>query len=233
MIEESIVNVAVDNLPAYFKYRYTFVSNVPVEEQRRIANLIFLHILEHYSHDGRVVMGVEHYTKGMVPTKPHVHIHFVSKCAAKNMRDVIGRKFDFKGRCQTCKAEVLVDEFKFWRYPLKQQKSNTKVFSRSNGFSEEEITRLRDVAYECWKQSAEVFIRKEEAKLERTSRDRLFAYLDGVQISDLRDAMIKAFRYYAEHEDNFNITTVKGYVHIYVMKKGIISVEEMVDKYGM
>lgn len=233
MLSESIVNVATDNLPTFYKYRHTFAANLTLDEQRQLANLIYLHILEHYSHDGRVVMGIEHYTKGMVSTKPHVHIHFVSRCVAKNMRDAIAAKFDFKGRCQSCKAEVLVDEFKFWRYPLKQQKGETKRFSRANGFSDEEISRYRDVAYDCWKQSAEVFIRKEEAKLERTSRDRLYAYLDKLEIDGLRDAMIKAFRYYAENEDNFNITTVKGYVHIYVMKKGIISVEDLVDKYAM
>lgn len=221
--------VSADNLPVFYKYRFTYADNYDRNQQVSLANSIAAEIRALYcNHDNRLVMGIEHYTKGMVSAKPHVHIHFVSKHASDTIRHHLRTKFEMVGRVQVCKAEVLVDEDKFWRYPLKQQKGETKVYYRTFGFEEREQNMI-DVAYACWKQSAEVAIRQEEARQERSSKERLWAYLDTQEYVDIRDSYIKAYEYYAHHEMQFNPQMVRGYVLMYLMKNGIVSAAYLVD----
>lgn len=233
-IVEATQNVSVDNLPVFYKYRFTYPDGDTQENQIMIANQLFSEIQSLYSMDGRMTMGIEHYTKGMVAAKPHVHIHFVSKVASDSIRHHLRDKFEMIGRVQSCKAEVLVDEDKFWRYPLKQQKSETRIYRKQIGFTDEVFHNMIDVAYACWKQSAEVAIRREEARVERTSRDRLYTYLRAEGVDTVRSAMIAACQYYIQFPDEtFNHMVVKGYVQMYCMRAGIVAVEDFVDEYMM
>lgn len=218
---------ASDNLPTYYKYRYTYDLSASLQTQITLANQ-FLAEIRHYMLLPKYTLGIEHYTKGMQPCKPHLHIHFVSKHSSKNIREQLRTKFGLIGRVQSCKAEVNVDEFKFWRYPLKQQSGESKRFFRTEGFSKEDEKHYLDVAYACWKQAAEVSISKQQRKEERSSKDRLFTYLDETfeDSATLRDYRIAAYRYYVEHEDTFSPSSIRGYVYMYVLRRGIISYED-------
>lgn len=227
-VDDSIISA--DRLPVFYKYRFTYPDDTDKPTQIAKANQLAAEIRARYcNHDDRMTVGVEHYTKGMVPAKPHCHIHFVSKASADTIRSHLRTKFEIIGRAQCCKAETLVVEDKFWRYPLKQQSGASSVYSRAYGFTDEEVKNMTDVAYACWRQAAEIAVRKEEARQERSSKDRLWSYLDTQSLDGVRDAMIKAYIYYADHEDSFNTTTVRGYVLMYLMKRGIVSAESLVD----
>lgn len=226
-----------DNLVCYYKYRYTFADTEDtLEIQRCKANQILAE-LTGYMYEPKYTLGIECYTKGMQPTKPHLHIHFLSKHPRKNIREQLRSKLNMVGRnIQSIKPEVLVDEMKFWRYPLKQQKGETKRYYRVLGFTNEEQAHLIDVAYSCWKQSAEVEVNKQIRREERTGKDRLFSYLDANVYTEemtLRDCRIESYRYYIEHEDTFAQPTVKGYAYMYAVSRKIISVEEFDDLMGV
>lgn len=232
-IEEATANLSADNLTAFYKYRYTFGRNEDtLEKQQNMATCIFNFIKSHFALGGKLIMGLEYYTKGMISTKPHIHIHFQSKHKADWIRKAIAREYELIGRCQSCKAEVLVDEPKFWRYPLKQQDGETKKLVKFAGFEIDEVRVMRDIAYACWKQSAEISVGKAEKKEERTTYDRLVVYLDTIAFESEKQLTIEAYKYYVENEDTFNHVTITGYVHKYLLKKGYMSYTEYYEKYN-
>lgn len=223
--------ISETNLPVYYKYRYTFgKTEQELEYQKMKLKDIIKFICDHYLLGEKIVAGIEHYTKGMLPSKAHCHIHFMSKKSSDTIRKGLAREFSMVGRCQSCKAEVLVDNPKFWRYPLKQQKNETLKNIQFKGFDKEEIIQMRDVAYDCWKASAEVLVGKLEKKLERTSKDRLFVYLDTQECSkDIRSMCCMAYQYFAENEDTVCIRTIDGYVNAYMLTKKLITPQQMYD----
>lgn len=237
-IAEANVNLTEGNLPTFYKYRYTFhKTEQDLGDQKTKFRLIYNFIKSHYLIGDKIVGGIEHYTKGMIKTKPHIHIHFVSKSKADTIRKGLMREYDMIGRCQSCKAEVCVDESKFWRYPLKQQSGETKIGVLISGFSQEEAKNMVEVAYACWKMSAEIAIGKVEKKLERSSKDRLFAYLDTQSyfeeinkgLVSLKQSYIIGYKYYVENEDTFCVKTVEGYINSYLLQKNLISYEEFYE----
>lgn len=224
--------IASHNLPVYYKYRYTFDK----DEQDKCSQIqktdqILRYIKQHYMLGSKIVAGVEHYTKGMLKAKPHCHIHFMSKHTSDTIRKGLARRFEFIGRVQSCKAEVIVDEPKFWRYPLKQQKDATEVYYVTNGFLKEEREMMIEIAHQCWVTSAQVFVGKLEKKLERTSKERLFVYLDSLDIDfeSRKQVCCLAYEYFAENEETLCIKTVDGYVNIWLLKSKYMTSSQLYD----
>lgn len=231
-IQEMNDNLSKDCLPVYYKYRYTFTSDEDtIQKQIEMTKRLLMWIKDHYLLGDKIVAGVEHYTKGMLPAKPHVHIHFMSRKSSDTIRKGIAHRFDLIGKCQSCKPEVLVDEAKFWRYPLKQQQGDTEKYYNVKGFDADETKNMIEISYACWKQSAEILVNKLEKKLERSTKDRLFTYLDTLSEKSEKTLVRAAYEYYVENEDTFNVTTVNGYIHIYLLKNKIVSYQDFIDKY--
>lgn len=229
-IHEIASGLSQDNLPVFYKYRYTYPEGMSLTDQIDIAGRLVDYIRKHYMLGAKFTLGIEHYTKGMMVAKPHVHIHFQSKTPSKTIRDSMAKAFGMRGKCQSCKAEVLVDEDKFWRYPLKQQKSETERHWSGGVFTPADLDKMREVAYACWKQAAQVLLHQKERKEERTSRDRLYNYLDEmhsrVPMTSLEKTRMHAYMYYAEHEDMLNVSTVDGYVNVWLLKNRVIGITE-------
>lgn len=213
-------------LPVFYKYRYTFEKDLPVIEQKVLAKRIIDFIRERYACDKRLTAGIEHFTKGKLQTRPHLHVHFISKRPSNTIRKGLAQHFEFIGRCQCCKPEPLVNEDKFFKYPLKQQLHDTKVAYWST-FSPNDTTKMVQSAYDLWLVSGEVLVNKLEKKMERTSEDRLFNALDILYQSDppatYHALMSAALKYYAQNEQTFNYTTINGYVDKYLIQKDLIS----------
>lgn len=232
LITEVTSNLSEKNLPVYYKYRYTFDKDEQdnCDQEQKTYQLV-RYIKQHYLLGEKIVAGVEKYTKGMLSTKAHVHIHFMSRHSSDTIRKGLARHFEMIGRCQACKAEVLVDEGKFWRYPLKQQKAQTAVYKLAYGFTTTELDVMVDIANACWIQSAEVLVGKIEKKLERSAKERLFVYLDTVDFTSKskKQYYCESYRYFAENEDTLCIKTVDGYVNIYLLQKKLMTAEELYD----
>lgn len=217
------------SIPVYYKYRYTFDNDSDLESQKKLARDILKIIRARYACDNRITLGIEHFTKGKLNTKPHLHIHFISKKTSNTIRKGLAQEFNFIGRCQCCKAEAIVNEDKFFNYPLKQQKNDTYRFFLSS-FTKEETANMIDVAYAIWMVSSEVAVNKLEKKIERNSEDRLFHVLDNLFISDppttYHEILRVALLYYANNEPTFNYTTIQGYVDKYLIKNEKISIQK-------
>lgn len=232
ILEAITEKLSEKNLPVYYKYRYTFDKDEQeLSDQQQKTYALVRFIKQHYLVGDKIIAGVEHYTKGMLATKPHVHIHFISRHSSDTIRKGIARHFEMIGRCQCCKAEVIVDEGKFWRYPLKQQKGQTAVYKLAYGITTTELDLLVDIANACWIQSAEVLVGKIEKKLERSAKERLYVYLDeqNLAFKSIKQFCIKAYEYFAEHEDTLCIKTIDSYVNIYLLQKKYITAEELYE----
>lgn len=221
------------SIPVFYKYRYTFDKGSSIDEQISLSKLIIKLIKERYACDNRLTAGIEHFTKGKLETKPHLHVHFISKKNSNTIRKGLALEFNFIGRCQCCKAEAIVNEDKFFRYPLKQQKNDTFRWGHAAGFSQDEKLNMVEVAYGIWTVSAEVAIEKLEKKIARNSEDRVCQVLDNLFALDppktYFDVMKCALNYYAEHEETFSYSTISGYVDKYLIRNSKISIQKYLN----
>lgn len=237
-IDEASTNLSQTvDLPYYCKYRYTFHKDHTLDQQIKIAKNIIKHISDKWLVDKKIVAGIEHYTKGMLATKPHLHIHFVTKTKSDTIRKGLLHSQNLQaGRCQCVKNEVLVQVDKFFRYPLKQQKGESKKWFSFAGFEKDEVQIMLDVAYECWIQSAQISINKMEKKIERTSEDRLFYVLDKYYETEtpanLHDVIKVSINYFIDNEPTFNYSTILGYTEKYLLSKNKITLSQYIKYKG-
>lgn len=221
------------SLPVYYKYRYTFPPDSSVEYQKAtVGHIIHAMKEQGYIIDDKYIASIEHYSVGMTSAKPHCHIHFTSRAKSDTIRKQLARQFEMIGRVQCCKAEINVDEHKFWRYVLKQQKNNSYVYYTYAGFEKEYILTQRDIAYEVWKVAAEVSVAKRE-KVEETNslKDRLFIYLSSCGPITRREVIAAALMYYVEKEQHpVNNQTIDGYVNLYMLQKRLISYDTYINQ---
>jgi len=218
--------LSMHTIPVYYKYRFTFQPDDAIDYQKaQVRNIISVMKKQGYILDNKYIASIEHYSVGMSSAKPHTHIHFMSRAKSDTIRKQLAREFKMVGRVQCCKAEVNVDEPKFWRYPLKQQQGPSKIYTLFEGFEKEEINRMCDIAYEMWKVSAEVSVAKREKVEENnTLKDRLFIYLDTLSVKTRYDVISAALMYYVEKENHpVNNQTIDGYVNLYMLQKKMIS----------
>lgn len=221
------------NLPIYYKYRYTFAKDEDTTQDweskmRCMVNFI----INKYLCGDKIVAGVETYTKGMLKCKPHLHIHFMSRHTSDTIRKGLARNFEMIGRCQSCIPEVIVeaDGAKFWRYPLKQQKGDSKNLHIVKGFSKSEVEVMIDIANTTWVTSAQVLVNKIEKKLERTSKERLFVYFDKLfEFKSIKQSCIDAYIYFAEHENEVSVKTIDAYVYQYLLLKKYITGDDLYE----
>jgi len=225
----------------YYKYRYTFQNDEvdDLERQKIVARQMCENLMK-FSTDGRYTAGIEHFTKSMQACKPHLHVHFLSREKADSIRRAQARLFDLKGRCQACIPDVIVTEEKFFRYPLKQQDGDSRRWSSYSKahFTKEQMIHMRDVAYSCFIQSAEVMVGKLEKKIERTTEDRLYHQLDRAYELDEEcfpmyyDVLKYGLAYWAENELTFNYSTITGYIDKYLLTRGKMSYDKYLEMKG-
>lgn len=223
----------------YYKFRYTYLEDTNMEDQVAIARMI-IRELKRYMVRGFYSAGIEYFSSGMVDAKPHLHIHFVSRTIKDTIRkhlhynqdEKYGEKiFDgSRNRYALC-VEIIVNEHRFWRYPLKQQKNDTKRFCNVGGFSKDSVISMIDIAYDQWVTASEIENAKKEKK-ESTDQlsERLFQYLDTHVTTSRCDRNLKIAiqRFYiVEEQRPFNKTTAYGYLLNYKIIRGLMTHDEL------
>jgi len=234
--ESNIDNATLSQADIYYKFRYTFEENTgdlynQMIEYKAVTKCLLSH-LEKYMVEGRYVAGIEYFKSGMIDAKPHVHIHFVSRHKKDTIIKKLKRHSETKdlllgNRCYSMGIEVNVNERKFWRYPLKQQKDKTKRFYCSNGI--DDIDSLINEAYAVWITACEIQNKKIEKKEDSDLfSDRLFNYLNKQNVSSDISIKINIQKFYIDVEKKpFNMTTARGYFINYKVHKGLLSHEEL------
>lgn len=244
IIEESddeeiteIKKTEISQCDIYYKFRYTFQDVDDFREQRASVKLILGFLKKFILHD-RFTAGVEYFKSGMEDAKPHCHIHFVSRTKKDTIVKSLKRSSARDGldlfhtnRCYSLGVEVNVNEDKFFRYPLKQQKGDTyKLILYGNFITKDRLIQLRDEAYAVWITACEIQNKKKEKKEDSDQLcDRLFVYLDKIDNLDT-DLKIKVGiqTFYIEEEKKpFNKTTALGYFYNYKITRKRMTHEQL------
>lgn len=224
----------------YYKFRYTFPDDEEFtdlhRQKTRVRNI--LSYLKRFILNDRFILGIENFKSGMETAKPHVHIHFVSRTKKDTIVKSLKRasaKEDLdifhSNRCYSLGVEVNVNEDKFFRYPLKQQKGDTYRFVLYGNFvTKERVSQLRDEAYAVWITACEIQNNKKEKKEDSDQlSERLFVYLDKIDNLDT-DIKIKVGiqTFYIEEEKKpFNKTTALGYFYNYKITRKRMTHEQL------
>lgn len=239
---EQIEKTVLSECDIYYKFRYTFDDNCEDNNSRKTVVDLLLSKLKRFILNGKFVAGIENFKSGMEAAKPHVHIHFVSRTkkdtivkhlkrsCKKDQDDGYGNMFH-GNRCYSLGVEINVNENKFFRYPLKQQKDEThRMVKYGEYFSKERIITLRDEAYAVWITSCEIQNAKKEKKEDNDClSERLYFYLDKLDNLD-NDLKIKVAiqKFYIEEEKKpFNKTTALGYFYNYKIMRGRMTHEQL------
>lgn len=219
----------------YYKFRYTFEQDDTDPQMRKLIMRGIINDLRRFMIGGKYTAAIECFSVGMVPTKPHCHIHFVSRTKKDTIRKWLKRHDDcarfVSNRCYAISVEVDVKIEKFWRYPLKQQKGDTHMGTRCEGFEPAEIVSMRDAAYEIWKTAAEVQNKKIEKKENADQlSDRLFEFLDKLGQKDDKSLKIGIQQFYiVEEQRPFNKTTALGYFYNYKITRKLMTHEQLAN----
>lgn len=221
----------------YYKFRYTFLDDIDFREEKSCVKLI-LGFLKKFILCDKFTLGIEYFKSGMEDAKHHVHIHFVSRTKKDTIVKSLKRasaKEDLdlfhSNRCYSLGVEVNVNEDKFFRYPLKQQKGDTYKFVLYGNFiTKDRLVQLRDEAYAVWITACEIQNKKKEKKEDSDQlSDRLFCYLDKIDNLDT-DLKIKVGiqTFYIEEEKKpFNKATALGYFYNYKITRKRMTHEQL------
>lgn len=220
----------------YYKFRYTFNDEDDPDAQKATARTI-IRELHPWMKGGYFTAGIEHFKSGMIDCKPHLHVHFVSRdkkdTIIKSLKRHLGKDYFTGNRNYGCGIEVIVNEDKFWRYPLKQQKGDTQRWAWSGSFTKEQIISFTDQAYVIWITGSEVQNKKNEKKENNDQlSDRLYEYLDTNVTANRSDRTLKiAIQkfYIVEEQKPFNKTTAYGYLLNYKIMRGLMTHDELAN----
>lgn len=223
----------------YYKLRYTFEEdaseNLPL--MKTISKNI-VSLLSNFMIGDKWTLGIECFKSGKVDAKPHLHLHFVSRTKKDTIVKCLKRSDlqIFNGnRCYSLGIEVIVNEDKFFRYPLKQQKNDTKRYvAFGKAFNLDVVKNWIETGYSCWIVACEISNAKRERKEDSDQlSDRLYAYLDKKDVldSDLK-IKVEILKFYVEEENKpINIATCKGYFLNYKLKRKLCSYEDVASSF--
>ena len=87
--------VQLSEADIYYKFRYTFEEDDAKDpEMRKRTMRLIINDLRRFMVGGKYTSGIECFSRGMVPTKPHCHIHFVSRTKKDTIRKWLKRHDD-------------------------------------------------------------------------------------------------------------------------------------------
>lgn len=221
----------------YYKFRYTFAEDVQGDLNcQKLQTNRLIGLLSKFMLENKYTVGIEWFTRGMVDAKHHVHIHFTSRTKKDTIVKALKRAdkdeevlLFHSNRCYALGREVDVCVDKFWRYPFKQQKNDTRKFMAVRGIAKPVALVLRDVAYDCWVTASEIMNKKIEKKEDSDQLStRLYAFLDKKDTSTDIKIKIEIQKFYIEEEDKpFNRSTALGYFYNYKITRKKMTHEEL------
>ena len=226
----------------WYKLRVTlsdekYSPDLHPQKFRRLKNWAkeFVEIILPYV-TGHLVGGVEFHDDCGEYTKPHVHIHFKSYAKKDTMLKQLKRRYEvlydevLKGNAMySFVMETDVDEFRFFRYPLKQYASlqDVKDDDLCYRYSDEELEELRKTAHEQFKIAREINDNKKTKKDEASSiYQRIQNSLDKLENPNPLQVILGIQEIYLKEDRPINNVTIQGYSLTYMLKKGIISKEK-------
>lgn len=189
--------------------------------------------IEKYS-IGKISGGLECRSKTGEVIKKHLHIHFQSDTVKDTIQSAFRNQLNQDGDTRKkssvycLKAEVHIDENKFYRYPLKEilngKKNKLQIIK---GFSEDEYLDLNKVAFEQRKIVYEVNQTKTSKKEDVGFVGRLHIELDKHQnLRSHKEIFCEIVRFYIKDDKPCNKKQISDHAYLYMLKRELITPEE-------
>lgn len=190
-----------------------------------------------YAYNSRVVGGLEFKNSSGEYTYAHCHIHFQSKnlkdTICKPLQRYLRETYDLTAtgaRYWCFKPDVVLrTEERFWRYPLKQ--GLNLRFCR--GFDKANLERMYAIASSSYLDASQVSqAKKDKRDNSDTLFERVATYLDKekiIALNTLKDVQIKIIQFYLTEDRPITKTTIIGYASLYMLKKGFLTPDALVD----
>lgn len=185
---------------------------------------------------GILIAGVELHDDCGEYTRPHVHIHFKSYVKKDTMLKQLKRRYEalydeiLKGNAMySFVMETDVDEYRFFRYPLKQYTCLQDILDEElcRRTPDEKLEELRNTAHEQYKIAREVNDAKKTKKEETSSIYQRIKYsLDKLEHPNPLSIVLGIQEIYLKEQRPVNNVTISGYSLTYMLEKGIISKEK-------
>lgn len=189
---------------------------------------------------GPLVSGIEYHDKFGEYTKPHLHVHFKAYAKKDTILKQMKRRYEalfdevLKGNAMySFVLETDVDEYRFFRYPLKQYTclQDIKDENLCYRFDDEKLEDLRNTAHEQYKIACEINDVKKTKKDESSSiYQRIQFSLDKLPAPNPIDIILGIQEIYLKEQRPVNNVTIAGYSNTYMLQKGIISKEDNARK---
>lgn len=234
--------------PHFIKFRYTFADGIPMNERYKILNELSERL--EINDADYCSAGIEELDKLGDKTHPHVHIHYITY-NKKNLKDILGstrRKLQRyfgdieevrKGNCLYSLVEEtdVKDVNRFLRYPYKQGGGDLGVFRKRLNRVPEDFDEVLEkaLAKEEYERMVEFNRKKRDESLAPSTKDNLMKYLTDIhQVNpftnklDIAEAIVN---FYDQEEKSMNTSTMEGYLHLAVIRFGLMSKRDFAKKY--
>lgn len=195
-----------------------------------------------YYHKSQFIGGFETKNRAGETCKAHVHLRFYSTRISSTIRRTIKRflkeTYDQSTHGNTAlmfKPKVVRDRMEFLRYPLKQGLN----LRYCGGYKKEELEAMYQTAADSYLKTVQV----NQAKLDKMDKsDTLFLRVLEVLKKDIekngnkktpRDIYKEYLNVYVEENRPVNEATIKGYAINAMIQLKMMSIDQLLDKWGV
>lgn len=236
--------------PVAYTFRFTFShqdKELKCLEDRNFMNRcktihtrLICHIRElDYFYNNKYTSSLEVMNKFGKSCSAHIHIHFYSDKSKESMARTIKRFLQDKYEEETTGNHAM--SFKLWtklrqgddyffRYPLKQNLNINKC----DGFTKEELIQMHEIA----KGEFQTVVEFNQKKIDKMdASDTIFEkVLQILKKSDnpknARYVAKEFIQYYIENDKPINRTVIDGYVLNALVKLGVLTIDNILDKFN-
>ena len=238
--------------PVAYDLRFTFSNQDKelkcLEDTNYISRCkrIFLGLIQRlnengYFHRGKYIGGFETKNRTGETCKAHIHLRFYSTKISNTIRRTIKRylteTFDENttgNNAMMFKPRVVRDKLEFMRYPLKQGLS----YKFCSGYKKEELQLMYETAKDSYLKTVQINQSKMD-KLDKT--DTLFSRVLELLKKDIsttttktpRDIYKQFLQIYVEENRPVNEATIKGYSINAMIKLNMMTIDQLLDKWGV
>jgi len=189
-----------------------------------------------YIFECKYTSGFETLNKAGENVRAHIHVRFQTTTVTSNLRrrikEFIERTFDesTKGNPAFMFKTLCVRSYSdFYQYPLKSCGTNHIC----NGFSDTELEILQTSAIAYFNKTVQVRQNKmDKADASNTRFEKALENCKKLNADTIRKCQLILIQLYKEENGSINQTTIIGYANNIALQLGIITPEELLDKWG-
>lgn len=203
----------------YFSLRLTQTPDISGNDIFR--KMILLYNIKNYA------LCFEILDKYLEPTLPHWHLNFIAVAKKTTIQEWLNKRGIKTNAMYALSSYSLPDNVtRWWRYTMKENLLESNLDASFN------INNMTLIAKDERKRASIFNIAKRASKEERsTLYQKIEVLLKKKHVMNPHAVFKFILNYYLENNMSVNPNTIKGYTHLYLLKEGIIPIDDYVTQY--